>query len=224
MLPTTLVLIRHGHVADNDPGDDARLCGWSDPPLSALGRWQVEQLRARLAGEPPAAAVYTSPLHRAAETARTVTGDLGMPLWLRRSLREIGCGAVDGWPLWQVKRRYPELWVSNLSQADEHFRWPGGESYRAFRSRTLRAIEGIATAHRGRRVIVVTHAGVITQLLGALRGTSAARWDAFRVGNASITEVRWHDGSGAVRRFDDRRHLATAPWMVTHPSTHRRAG
>ena len=68
--PTTLVLVRHGHVADNDCGTGARLCGWTDPPLSPLACAQALRLRARLAAEPPFAAAYTSPLRRAGHGAR----------------------------------------------------------------------------------------------------------------------------------------------------------
>ncbi|HEX2035859.1 MAG TPA: histidine phosphatase family protein, partial [Chloroflexota bacterium] len=47
--PATLLLVRHGHVADNSAGPGARLCGWFDPPLSARGRRQAARLAARLA-------------------------------------------------------------------------------------------------------------------------------------------------------------------------------
>src|SRR5438309_867026 len=48
---STLVFVRHAHVADNDPAG-ARLCGWFDPPLSRRGWAQVERLCARLEGAP----------------------------------------------------------------------------------------------------------------------------------------------------------------------------
>ncbi len=168
VLPTTLLLVRHGHVTDNTPGAGARLCGWTDPPLSPLG------LR---------------------------------PRW-RAARREIGCGELDGWIVEDVRQHFPTLWAANTRQEDAGFRWPGSESYRALRRRVLRALRGIAGAHPGRRVLVVTHAGAITQVLGALAGTSPAPWEAFRAGNASITELRWHAGGGALVRFDGRGHLA----------------
>ncbi|MGH2355075.1 MAG: histidine phosphatase family protein, partial [Chloroflexota bacterium] len=205
--PTTLLLVRHGHVADNDAQPAARLCGWSDPPLSALGRRQVAWLRWRLHQEAPIAALYTSPLQRAKYTAQTIAGLLGLRPRRRHVLREISCGSLDGWPLAEVRRRYPQLWAANLAQRDETFCWPGGESYRAFRARALRAVQGIAAAHSGQRVLIVTHAGVISQIVGALAGTSAARWEAFRAGNASVTELLWQGDGGRVLRFDDRHHV-----------------
>ena len=52
------------------------------------------------------------------------------------------------------------------------------------------------------RVVLVTHAGVISQVLEALHRTSAACWELWRPRNGSVTEVRWQDGRGAVVSFD----------------------
>ena len=99
-------------------------------------------------------------------------------------MREIYCGRLEGVPLVEVQRRYPFLWQANLRQADDDFHWPGGESYRDFRRRALRAVGAIAAAHPGELVMIVTHAGVIAQVLGALNGIRAARWEPFRPSNA----------------------------------------
>ena len=73
-------------------------------------------------------------------------------------------------------------------------------------------------AHPGQRVWVVTHAGVISQLLCS-SGISAASWEVFRPGNASITEVSWDGQAGTLLRFDDRSHLAgTAPEELSAPA------
>jgi broad specificity phosphatase PhoE len=216
--PATLVLVRHGHTKDNDSGSGARLCGWTDPPLSSLGWAQVLRLRAHLAAERGFTAVYASPLRRARDTAEVLARRLQVRLHTCAGLREIGCGVLDGWPLEEVRRSYAQLWRRNLAQTDEAFGWPGGESYRAFRSRCLATIRGIAAAHPGERVLVVTHAGVISQIMGALAGTSAARWEAFRAGNASITELRWCGTGGAVVRFDVRDHLQQDAGAMALPS------
>jgi alpha-ribazole phosphatase/probable phosphoglycerate mutase len=207
MRASTLVFVRHAHVADNDAAAGARLCGWFDAPLSRRGWAQVERLCARLEQAPPPTALYTSPLRRALSMARVIGSRLGLrprPLDL---LREIHCGWLEGVPLVEVQRQYPILWRANLWQLDDGFHWPGGESYRDFRQRVLRAVAAIAAAHPGEQVLIVTHAGVIGQVLGALHGLRAARWEPFRPSNASLTVVRWADGAGQVRVFDDHAHL-----------------
>lgn len=205
--PVRLVLARHGNTASNESGARGCMSGWTDVALSPLGAQQAHALALRLVQELPGAPVYASSLHRAAATAQAVTRATGAPLVLLDELREIHCGLVDGARIEDVRARYPELWVRNERQDDEDFRWPGGESYREFRTRCIHAVNGIAARHRGGTVVVVTHAGVISELVGAICGVSAARWSCFRPDNASLTELLWTRDSGVVVRFDDQRHL-----------------
>jgi broad specificity phosphatase PhoE len=151
--------------------------------------------------------VYVSPLTRALKTASAAPEALRKSMRVLRSLSEIDCGAVDGMPISEVQQLYPELWRENEAQQNENFSWPGGETYRAFRRRVLRAVEAIARRHQGSRVLVVTHAGVINQVLGTLSGQSAARWEFPRPRNASVTGVRWGRAGGAVAFFDDCSHF-----------------
>jgi broad specificity phosphatase PhoE len=214
-----LILIRHGHTSSNSSGG-LRMSGWTDTSLSDRGWRQVACLARRLPSE-PAPVLYSSPLLRALETARPVAEAAGAELRLEPDLREIHCGEVDGWPVEKVRRLYPGLWEANLRQDDEGFRWPGGESYRELRERSLGALRRIAAAHSGERVLVVTHAGVISQIVGCLRGTGAARWECHRPENCSLTEVDWEAESGRLVSFDDRGHLEE-PWPPA--SRHPRGG
>ncbi len=203
---TKLILIRHGQT-DHQGGEGAYLDGWNDLELSPFGHQQVEALGRRLRQEPGAEAVYSSPLKRARQTAEKL-----FPVGLHRvivrdELREIHCGDFEGVPVSRVKSENPVLWEANLRRDDPDFRWPRGESYREFRARAVAVLRSIVTARPGVRVLVVTHCGLITQFLGWIHRVSPARWDKFRPGTASVTEVVW-DGAGArLVRFDDRSHL-----------------
>ncbi|HJX27015.1 MAG TPA: histidine phosphatase family protein [Thermoanaerobaculia bacterium] len=215
-LAARLILVRHGHVAGNPagkgrPDSDARMNGWIDTPLSPLGWLQVNALRERMKREPPAVARYSSPLQRAAMTARALAGLPFGPLRLLDELKEIHCGKVDGWLATETRLRYPEVWEANLRQDDDDLRWPGGESYRELRERCVSAVRRIVAEHPGERVLVFTHAGVISQLLGVIHGLRPASWEQFRPGNCGITEIEWMDGAGRLIRFDDRSHLEGLP-------------
>jgi alpha-ribazole phosphatase/probable phosphoglycerate mutase len=201
--PTTLVLIRHAQPATGPP--PGPLCGWLDVPLSAAGWAQLDGLRRRLGRRGPPAALYTSPLRRARQTAGCLSRLWALPARECDALREIHCGVLEGVPIETVRRRHPALWARNLAQQDDAFAWPGGESYRAFRDRVLDAVEAIAGRHRGGAVAIVTHAGVIAQVLGALDGRPAAEWGPFRPDLASVTEVAWDRGAGRLLRFNDSR-------------------
>lgn len=209
-MPTQLVLIRHGHTTSNSR-EGAQLSGRTDVPLSERGRAEVRSLRQRLRWEPPFAAIFTSPLQRAYDTASALADAGCGPLHVCAGLQEIDCGVLDGLPLDEVRRRVPDLWAANLRQDDARFRWPGGESYREFRCRCLRAVRAIARAYRGERVALVTHAGVVSQVIGAIEGLSPARWERWRPMNTALTEIEWGWGSGTVLTFDDHAHLSELP-------------
>src|SRR6266481_1058277 len=65
---TEVWLIRHGDCYEDISAEH-------DPPLSDMGREQARRLGARL-GRLPYDAVYSSPLRRALETARAITGEV----------------------------------------------------------------------------------------------------------------------------------------------------
>jgi alpha-ribazole phosphatase/probable phosphoglycerate mutase len=204
--PCRLLLIRHGDITANGDRSGMRLIGWTDTALSERGRAEVAQLARRLSGV-AITAVYASPLARALETARAIAREPVRPLVIEPALREIGCGDAEGRRIEDVRRSFPDLWSRHERQDDEEFRWPAGESYREFRDRTLAAVTRILHHHPGDRVAVVTHAGVITQLLNHLHGLPAARWSSFRAGNASLTVVDLGPRSRQLLSFDDREHL-----------------
>jgi broad specificity phosphatase PhoE len=140
------------------------------------------------------AALYTSTLKRARAVAEALASVWALQAHPRQSLSEICCGAVEGLPLGEVKRRFPDVWARNEAQSDDTFAWPGGESYRAFSARVLAGLAEITAAHPGQRIAVVTHAGVVTQVFGAIRGRSPAVWDADRPEPLSASEVTWVNG------------------------------
>jgi alpha-ribazole phosphatase/probable phosphoglycerate mutase len=227
MFTTELILIRHGHTASNGGEGPMRLSGWHDVPLSWRGHREAAQAALRLWREGPIAAVYASPLQRATSTAAYLVEVLGTELREHPGLREIGCGTVDGWTVDSVKAALPAVWLRNELQQDDDFRWPGGESYRELRARSVAAIGEIGERHAGKRVVLVTHAGVITQIAGCLSGLPAARWDVYRAGNASITRLELRGGRLRLVRFDDRDHLPDhlpEEQRERVPTSRRRAG
>jgi broad specificity phosphatase PhoE len=198
MKPTRFMLIRH---AATDTG--GRLCGSFDVSLSPEGEAQLQKLLDRPPRNTAPDALFTSSLQR----ARRVAVALGRVWALTPQdapwAREIHCGAVEGMPLDQLQRLFADQWMRNEAQNDETFAWPGGESYRQFRTRILTGLRATADAYAGRRVAIVTHAGVVAQVLGVLRGRPAAVWAADRPDPLTATEIVWNgDGPSSVTAFN----------------------
>lgn len=200
---TTLVLVRHAQALGNVAGAYVMLGGSTNLPLTEHGFTQASVLGAELLREPPPTVIYSSPLDRALQTAAPIAARLGQPVRLEPALREVLCGAVEGWPVREVETCYPREWARNASHDDPSFRWPGGESYQEFRERILDGITRIVARHPNERVMAVTHAGVISQLIGWTLGENPARWDLYRPRNASVSELLWHTSHADVLRFDD---------------------
>lgn len=199
---TTLDLLRHAEAEHNVGGASAIIGGGADVPLTTRGRQQAAELAARLSREPPPVALYSSPSRRALDTAAPIAERLRLSIVHDEALREIGCGEVDGVPIPIVRSQHASAWAANAAQRDPDFRWPGGESYREFRERVVGTIRRIAAAHAGHRVVLLTHAGVISQLVGFCRSVSPACWERSRPRNASVTRLLWHAGQGRIQRFD----------------------
>lgn len=201
MEPTILMLVRHGQTTGNLAGGRL-LQGRTDLPLTVEGFRQARRLASRL--EPGSfEAIYASPLQRAAATAREIAVvHRGVPVTWCHALQEIDCGRLDGLDVDTVRRRHPASWEANQRQDDPDFRWPGGESYRELRRRSVEACDRIAALHPGSPVLVVTHAGVVNQVVGSVTAVDPARWEVLRPGHCTVTTVQWHPRERRLLEFD----------------------
>jgi broad specificity phosphatase PhoE len=186
---TRIVLIRHAAVDTT-----GRLCGSFDVPLNQAGRAHVKSIVEVHRKKPLPHALYTSSLTRALEVGSELGRAWNLEPQVVEWAREIHCGDVEGMPLQQLQRQFPELWACNEAQTDGGFAWPGGETYIQFRARVLAGVRATAMAHKGQRVAVVTHAGVISQVLGVIRRRPACVWAADRPELLTATEVACEDG------------------------------
>ena len=156
-MPTTRILLaRHGETEWNRVG---RWQGQADPPLNETGRQQARVLAVQLGGD-GIAAVYSSDLRRARETAAIVAERLGLPVTEERALREIDVGSWSGLTRDEVRDRYPEGFARWLAGEIGH----DGETREQLADRVVAAVERIANAHSDEHVLVVTHGGAIRAL------------------------------------------------------------
>jgi probable phosphoglycerate mutase len=202
MSVTTLVLVRHGETAWNAEG---RIQGHLDIALNRLGIAQAEAVGKRLAGE-PFDAVYSSDLMRAYHTARPALPDPDRTIVRDRRLRERHLGVLQGLNGEEAMLRHPAAWNAFRSR-DPELALEGGESLGAFSRRVTGFIEDVLGQHAGRRVLLVTHGGVLDAAYRhALRMPLSAARD-FPIYNASVN-VLVHDERGwRIESWGDVRHL-----------------
>src|SRR5437588_12029025 len=121
--PTRLLLVRHAETTWN-AGE--RIQGQQDSPLSARGGEQAERLAERLAAA-PLAAIRSSDLLRARDTAEPVAARHGLEVSEDADLREVYAGAWEGMTTTEIRRDYPEEYWRWREDSLRH-RPPGGET------------------------------------------------------------------------------------------------
>ena len=204
-LSTEFWVVRHGESTWNVLG---RYQGQTDVPLSLEGRLQAASLAERLTGQ-GFAAVYSSDLTRAAETAGLVAERLaGAPTVQTDSrLREIDVGLLSGKDAAQIRLEHPE-YLSALVQDPWATRRPGGESMEDLYARAGASFSAMRERHAGQRVLVFTHGGVVRVAVGlALGGVPQNAWARLSVANTSVTRVLLSPGGGTLLGFNDAAHL-----------------
>ena len=174
----TLILARHG---ETDWNRDGRWQGHADRPLNELGREQAGALAATLADE-PVAAVYSSDLRRARDTAAIVARTHGLGVEVDPRLREI-------------ERRYPgyvERWPP-----DDGKPFPRGETYAAMGERVVRALTEIAERHAEETVVVILHGGPIRSALAHAAGITYAEQRERRghLANCDVLRIAVQEGA-----------------------------
>jgi broad specificity phosphatase PhoE len=168
--PCSVHLLRHGLVDNPRRLVYGRLPGWH---LSAEGRRQAEAAARRLRGR-PIAAVYSSPLERARETADVVAAEQGLPVAVRDDLTESALAARwEGLAWSEVKTARRDEWEAYLRQPLQMTDVP--ETLTALAARMERAIREIAAAHPGQEVVAVSHGDPIRAGVLALTGGGLER-------------------------------------------------
>jgi len=152
----TLLLIRHGEYDNLKknilPGLIPGL------HLNDKGRQQAEALAAALR-DLPIAAIYSSPLERAIETASPLAQAKGLEIHIEPGLSDTDVGEWAG-RSWKALER-SKSWEM-IRQTPSQFRFPGGESFAENQERAVAALEWIAAKHRkDKMVAVVFHADPI---------------------------------------------------------------
>ncbi len=154
-----LVYETHSLTDDNEAGIAT---GWLPGRLSERGR----RLAVELGERRPAAgfaAVYSSDLARAVDTAELAYGGSRVPLFVDTRLRECDYGLLNGGPVVELDR-------VRLDHVDVPFPG-GGQSYRDVVDATAGFLDDLRRDHDGERVLVIAHSANRWALQHLLDGT-----------------------------------------------------
>lgn len=190
--PTLVLLVRHGLTPTTGAVLPGRAPGLH---LSDQGRAQAEVVARRISVLSRVAAVYTSPLERARETASPIARACHLALRVERGLAEVDIGEWTGLAIARASKK-PE-WVA-VQHHPSGFRFPGGESFPEMQTRITSALASLVERHRGRTVVTVSHADPIKAAVAHALGTPLDLFQRIAVAPGSLTAVRYRRAGPAV--------------------------
>ena len=185
-------LVRHGEVEGNY-GPSRTFAGWGDKPLTEKGRAQAQAVANRLATE-NLAAVYSSDLMRARDTAEAIAARHNLTVQTDAALREVNYGKWEGLGDAELLRDWAELWQKRVADP-LNVAPPDGESYADLWRRLQPAWEAILERHQGQSVAVVGHNGSLRILLCHLLGAPLGNARHIRLMNTSISRVEFENSA-----------------------------
>jgi broad specificity phosphatase PhoE/ribonuclease HI len=200
---TRLVLVRHGST---EHSAQRRFSGQNELPLNDAGKAQAAALARGAPRWGDVAAVVTSPLRRAVQTADAIAGALGVDVQVEPDLREVDFGDWEGLTFAEARAATPselDAWLASPEVAP-----PGGESFAAAAVRVLRARDAVISAHRGAPVVVVTHVTPIKLLIRLALDAPPVSMYRMHLDTASVSSIDYYpDGNCSVRLMNDTGHL-----------------
>lgn len=197
-----LLLVRHG---ETDWNRERRSLGRSDIPLNQVGTEQAKRVAQALSDEKPAA-IYSSPLSRALETAQAIAQHHGLAVVVEPGLAEMDAGELDGLLFQDMREKYAEL-LNRWATDAEEVRFPGGENLKEVQQRAWAVIERIHRDHRDASVVVVSHNFTILTILCKAIGLSLSQFRRMRSSLAGVSVVDLNEQGSVLELFNDTCHL-----------------
>ncbi|AYA63239.1 alpha-ribazole phosphatase family protein [Alteromonas sp. RKMC-009] len=188
---TTIDLIRHGEVA----GKPA-LYGETDVPLSDNG---LQQMMSQVPHVSGAERLISSPLQRCRKGAVALSEALTAPLSLLSGIAECRFGDVDGLPFDDAGDKWPAM--EAFWQQPVACPLPGGEPLAEFHQRVMDAWHTLLHDVKGQHCLVVTHGGVIRQIIARLLNIDwqqASVYQHLTIGYGSLTRITIGDYADAL--------------------------
>jgi broad specificity phosphatase PhoE len=199
-----VLLIRHG---ETDFNLTHRFQGRIDMPLNEEGKNQAQALSLALKHE-LLTAIYSSPLIRAMETARSIKAlHPSTPLFEEEGLIEMDLGELDGMQVgdWISRhQKFYKTWRTTPSR----LKMPGGESLGEVQIRAMDTLERITKPYpRGSTLLLCSHNFVNRTIICHALGLSLDRFREFQQDAAALNVLYKREGQLLAEVVNDVSHL-----------------
>jgi alpha-ribazole phosphatase len=193
-ITTRVNLLRHGEHALGQA-----ICGVTDPELSKKGWGQLSDQFDSLLGRAKQSQskqkqgsqwdiCVSSPRIRCSAFGRHISQQLNIELIINDALAEIDFGEWEGLTGAQVEASYPGQWQQWLDNPDDPAPH-GGEAYGLFQQRILDGWSQLILQYQGKRILLLSHSGVMRVILASVLGLDSTGLFRFNVPYACHSQV-----------------------------------
>jgi broad specificity phosphatase PhoE len=203
------LLVRHGATANNICRPLKLQGRGSDLPLSAEGVRQSGET-GRLLASVRLAAVYSSPLLRAMQTARAIAQPHGLKVQTVAELTEIDVGSWEGLAWEQIEAAWPDEYRRFMEDPASN-PYLGGETMEQVHQRVAPAWDALLKRHAGQTIAVVTHNVVNRVLLAPLLSLPLRQARRIHQDNCGINVALSRGGEVKLITLNSMWHLSDEP-------------
>jgi broad specificity phosphatase PhoE len=199
---TRVVVVRHGQTEWNRV---ERFRGRIDIELNDTGQLQAEAVAESLSAS-HIAAIYSSPLKRAFQTAQPTARACHLDVGILEAITDVDYGALAGLSPEEAAASYGELYSSWLN-SPHLVQFPGGESLKQVRARVWIALQEVCAVHRKQTILLVSHVVVNRVLICAALGLGNESFWKIGQDNGSISILEASNGRYNLLKLNDTCHL-----------------
>jgi len=199
-----ILLVRHG---ETDFNLTHRFQGRIDIPLNEKGKNQAQALALALKDE-PLTAIYSSPLVRAMETARSTKAfHPSTPLFEEQGLIEMDLGELDGKQAGDWIAHHQEFYKT-WRTTPSHLKMPGGESLEEVQIRAMDTLERITKPYPpGSTLLLCSHNFVNRTIICHALRLPLDRFRDFQQDAAALNVLYKREGQLSAEVVNDVSHL-----------------
>lgn len=187
-LQTEIILVRHG---ETDMNKNHLYFGHLDPSLNETGKKQLERSKCslrKIENVDEISQIYCSPLKRCVESLDILEISKNININYDDDFKELNFGIFEGKTYKEICENYPEE-VKRMKVEWRTFKVEGSESLEELEKRVVSKLEEIFEAKKGKKILLVAHAGVIKILLSHyLVGNVDLYWK-LKIDNGAISKI-----------------------------------
>jgi len=186
-----IIFIRHGSTIYTEQN---RLYDMDDyPPVNEMGKMEMEKISKWLESScPDFDIIYTSSALRSIQSARIIAKHFKTDFEIIDDLYERRSGIWGGLTFDQIREKYPEMYetyqINPCSFCPE-----GGESTIEVNKRVDRVIKELIEKNHKKRIVVISHAGVIQSAVSLALTVSPRNQTRIYVPTGSATQINYYE-------------------------------